>query len=141
MRIRAGVCVLAVATLVAAGCSSERDAPNAPLAFCRPASNYDYALSTKGRDLPIARQIRYLEAMVAAAPKAIEADARVFLDAMERVESDPSVRDNEKVEQAVKNVNRYAARAASSTPAAAGGSPWHRPRRSARARLPASSSP
>ena len=109
MRIRAGVCVLAVATLVAAGCSSERDAPTRPSRSARPASNYDYALSTKGRDLPIARQIRYLEAMAAAAPKAIEADAQMFLDAMERVESDPSVRDNEKVEQAVKNVNRYAA--------------------------------
>ncbi len=109
MRIRAGAGVLAVIALVAAGCSSERDAPNAPLAFCRPASNYDYALSTKGRDLPIARQIRYLEAMVAAAPKAIEADARVFLDAMERVETDPSAQDNEKVQQAVENVNRYAA--------------------------------
>lgn len=108
MRIRAGAGVL-VAALVAAGCSSERDAPNAPLAFCRPASNYDYALSTEGRDLPIARQIRYLEAMVAAAPKAIEADTRVFLDAMERVETDPSVQDNEKVQQAVENVNRYAA--------------------------------
>ena len=47
--------------------------------------------------------------MVAAAPKAIEADARVFLDAMERVETDPSVQDNEKVQQAVENVNRYAA--------------------------------
>jgi hypothetical protein len=110
MRIRAGAGVLAVIALVAAGCSSERDAPNAPLAFCRPASNYDYALSTKGRDLPIARQIRYLEAMVAAAPKAIEADARVYLDALERVREDPtSVVDNPKVKEAVENVNRYAA--------------------------------
>ena len=101
--------MLAVALLVVAGCSSERDAPDAPLAFCRPAADYDHALSTKGRDLPIARQIDYLRAMVDAAPKEIEADARVFLDALERVEEDPSVRDNPKVRTAVENVNRYAA--------------------------------
>ena len=109
MRIRAAAGVAAVAALVAAGCSSERDAPDAPLSFCRPASNYDHALSTKGRDLPIDRQIRYLRAMVDAAPKEIEADARVFLDALERVREDPSIQDNDKVQQAVENVNRYAA--------------------------------
>jgi hypothetical protein len=109
IRIRAGAGILALALLVAAGCSSERDAPDAPVAFCRPAADYDHALSTKGRDLPIARQIDYLRAMVDAAPKVIEADARVFLDALERVEEDPSVRDNAKVRTAVENVNRYAA--------------------------------
>jgi hypothetical protein len=108
-RIRAGAGVLAVVALVAVGCSSERDAPNAPLAFCRPAANYDHALSTEGADLPVARQIRYLRAMADAAPKEIEADTRVFLDAMERVSEDPSLRDNEKVRTAVENVNRYAA--------------------------------
>jgi hypothetical protein len=110
MRIRAGAGVLAVVALVAAGCSSERDAPNAPLAFCRPASNYDYAITTKGRDLPITRHIHYLRAMVAAAPKAIEADARVYLEALERQQERPSApRDDPKVQQAVENVNRYAA--------------------------------
>jgi hypothetical protein len=109
MRIRAGAGLLAVVALAAAGCSSERDAPDAPLAFCRPAANYDHALSTKGADLPIARQIRYLQEMVAAAPKVIRADAEVFLDALERVETDPSVRDDPKVKDAVDHVNRYAA--------------------------------
>ena len=107
--IRTGAGILAVAALVAAGCSSERDAPDGPLAFCRPAANYDHALATKGRDLPLARQIRYLRAMVAGAPPEIIADTRVFLDALERVEEDAGVRDDPKVRQAVENVNRYAA--------------------------------
>ena len=110
MRIRAGVGVLAVAALVAAGCSSERDAPNAPLAFCRPAANYDHAIATEGRDLPLARHIHYLRAMVAAAPKVIEADARVYLEALERQQEQPSApKDDPKIQQAVENVNRYAA--------------------------------
>jgi hypothetical protein len=107
--IRVGAALLAVTALIATGCSGESDAPDAPLAFCRPAANYDHALSTKGRDLPLARQIRYLRAMVAAAPREIVADARVFLDALERRQEDTSVVDNPKVKRAVENVNRYAA--------------------------------
>ena len=54
-------------------------------------------------------QIRLVQRMVDTAPAKIKADAQTFVDALQRVETDPSVKDNVKIKRAVENVNRYAA--------------------------------
>lgn len=99
------VAVVAVALLVGA-CRSGGDAPKAPRAFCDAASRYDDRLS-KGAKLD--EQIRLVERVAAAAPAKVKADAETFLDALRRVETDPSVKDDPKIKRAVENVNRYAA--------------------------------
>lgn len=93
---------------MAAGCSSERDAPNAPLAFCRAAAEYDHRLSTRS-EVPLRVQIQLVEDIAAAAPREVAADAETFLDALRRVGEDPGVRDDPDIKRAVQNVNRYAA--------------------------------
>jgi hypothetical protein len=97
----AGVAALAVA------CGSDGgDTPKAPVAFCKAASRFDDRLS-KGAELD--EQIRLVQRMVDAAPARIRPDTQTFVDALRRVESDPSVKDDPKVKKAVDNVNRYAA--------------------------------
>jgi hypothetical protein len=100
------VSIVLVFAVLGAGCRSGGDAPKAPRAFCAAASDYDNRLS-KGAKLD--EQIRLVEKIVATAPAKIEADAETFLDALRRVESDPSVKDDAEIKQAVENVNRYAA--------------------------------
>lgn len=101
--------VVAVALLVTA--CSRNDAPEAPRAFCEAAFRYEKELerqASKGTT-DIGRQIELVENLYETAPKAIRSDAKTFLDAMRRVEDDPAVRDNPRIERAVNNVNRYAA--------------------------------
>jgi negative regulator of sigma E activity len=99
--------VLLVAALVGGACSSESgNAPKAPLAFCRAAARYDDRVS---RNAKIDEQIRLVQRMVDTAPAKIKAEAQTFVDALRRVEADPSVKDNATVKKAVENVNRYAA--------------------------------
>jgi hypothetical protein len=105
---RAVLGALGALTLAVTGCSSERDAPDAPLAFCRAASEYDHQLSTE-TELPLREQIRLVGDIVEAAPRPIVDDARAFLRALEAVRTDPSVRDDPDIRRAVENVNRYAA--------------------------------
>jgi len=107
-RVRPGhaTALLAVVAVMAVGCSSERDAPNAPLAFCKAAAEYDYQLD-RGARLP--EQIQLVADIVSAAPPKIAADAETFLDALQRVEDDPSIQDDPQIKRAVDNVNRYAA--------------------------------
>jgi hypothetical protein len=100
---------LVVAAFLAAGCSSERDAPDAPLAFCKAAAEYDHRLSTKQGDVPLRVQIALVADMASAAPPKIAPDANTFLDALQRVEDDPGIVDDPKIKRAVENVNRYAA--------------------------------
>lgn len=96
-----GLAVLAV------GCGSEGgDAAKAPLAFCRAASRFDDRLS-KGAEID--EQIRLVQGMVDTAPARIRRDAQTFVDALRRVETDSSVKDDPSVKRAVENVNRYAA--------------------------------
>ena len=93
--------------MLAVGCGSEgSDAPKAPLAFCKAASRYDDRLS-RGAKVP--EQVRLVQRMVDSAPARIKADAQTFVDALRRVETDDSVKDDPKVKKAVENVNRYAA--------------------------------
>ena len=99
--------VLLVAALVGGACSSESgNAPKAPLAFCKAAARYDDRVS---RNAKIDEQIRLVQRMVDTAPAKIKANAQTFVDALRRVETDPSVKDNPRVKRAVENVNRYAA--------------------------------
>lgn len=101
------VAVLAGAVVLAVGCGSDGgDAPKAPLAFCKAASRFDDRLS-KGAEVD--EQIRLVQGMVDTAPAKIRPDAQTFVDALRRVGTDPSVKDNPKVKKAVENVNRYAA--------------------------------
>ena len=99
--------IVLVAALVGGACSSESaNAPKAPLAFCQAAARYDDRVS---RNAKIDEQIRLVQRMVDTAPAKIKADAQTFVDALRRVETDPSVKDNAKVKRTVENVNRYAA--------------------------------
>jgi hypothetical protein len=99
--------VLLVAALVGGACSSDSaNAPKAPLAFCRAAARYDDRVS---RNAKIDEQIRLVQRMVDTSPAKIKADTQTFVDALRRVEADPSLKDNPKVKRAVENVNRYAA--------------------------------
>jgi hypothetical protein len=101
------IAVLVASVAVAASCGSDsRDAPKAPLAFCKAAARYDDRVS---RNAKIDEQIRLVQRMVDTAPAKIRADAQTFVDALRRVETDPSVKKDPKVKAAVEDVNRYAA--------------------------------
>lgn len=103
---------LLVAATIAAACSGESDAPDAPLAFCKAAAEYDHRLSTK-TEVPLRVQIRLVSDIVDAAPAKIATDAQTFLDALKAVrtesERDDPKPDDPKIKRAVENVNRYAA--------------------------------
>lgn len=101
------IAVLVGAIVLAAGCGSESgDTTKAPLSFCRAAARFDDRLS---RGAKVNEQIRLVQGMVDTAPAKIRPDAQAFVDALRRVDTDPSVKDNPKVQKAVENVNRYAA--------------------------------
>jgi hypothetical protein len=96
-----------VASLLLGACRPDTSSgPKPSRAFCDAASDYDDRLS-KGAKLD--EQIRLVQRMADTAPAKIKADAQTFVDALRRVESDPSVKDDSNVEQAVEDVNRYAA--------------------------------
>jgi hypothetical protein len=98
--------VLLISVVLITGCRDSGSAPKAPEAFCDAASKYDDRVS---RNAKIDEQIRLVQRMVDKAPAKIKADAQTFVDALRRVESDPSVKGDPKVKRAVDSVNRYAA--------------------------------
>jgi hypothetical protein len=99
--------VIVGVALVAGACGSEgSSAPKPPRAFCDAAARYDDRVA---RNAKIDEQIRLVQRMVDTAPAKTKGDAQTFVDALRRVESDPSVKDDPKVKAAVENVNRYAA--------------------------------
>jgi hypothetical protein len=100
------VAILIVSFLAGACRSEESSGPKPSRAFCAAAADYDDRLS-KGAKLD--EQIRLVQRMVDAAPAKIQADAQTFVDALRRVETDPSVKDDPKIQRAVEKVNRYAA--------------------------------
>jgi len=103
----ASIAVVVAAVVLIAGCGSDSgDSPKAPLAFCKAASRYDDRLSKGAK---VDEQIRLVARMAATAPAKIKADTETFLDALRRVETDKSVKDDPTVKHAVENVNRYAA--------------------------------
>jgi len=103
--------VAAVVALIvaAAGCSSAAKA-TPPKAFCDAANRYEgelYHEQTVGK-IDVAKQISIVEQMAAHAPTSLRSDTQTFLNALRKVGTDPRLRDNPKVKQAVDNVNRYA---------------------------------
>jgi hypothetical protein len=103
----AGVVAVVVVTLLVGACRPDTTSgPKPSRAFCDAASRYDDRLS-KGAKLD--EQIRLVQRMVETAPAKIKADTQTFVDALRRVEADPSVKDDREVKQAVEEVNRYAA--------------------------------
>jgi hypothetical protein len=102
----AGIATLVVTLVVVAGCRDSTSGPKPPEAFCEAATRYDKRVQ-KGAKLD--EQIRLVERMVDAAPSKIKADAQTFVDALRRVETDPSVKDDPDIKRAVDDVNRYAA--------------------------------
>lgn len=107
-RLRIMLLVL-VLTVVATACSRE-DTPTASKAFCRAAERYNTELERQQKrgEIDTDRQIARVEDLVAEAPPEVEADAQTFLDALRRVEDDPSIKGDPKVQEAVDNVNRFA---------------------------------
>jgi hypothetical protein len=103
------VAVAAALLLVGVACGGQsQSAPNKP--FCENAYRYEAELQreqTNGR-LDLERQISVVRSLAATAPRSIHADAQRFLQALEQVRTDPSVRNNAAVRRAVDNVNRYA---------------------------------
>jgi hypothetical protein len=101
--------VVTAAIGAAAGCSRE-ETPTASRAFCRAADDYNSEIERSQRrgEASIERQLPLVEELARTAPKAIARDARTFVDALEKVEADPTVRDDPDVRTAVDNVNRYA---------------------------------
>ena len=96
-------------TVAAAGCSGAAKAAP-PKAFCDAANRYEGELDheqTVGK-VDVTKQISIVEQMAAHAPASLRSDTQTFLHALREVGTDPRLRDNPKVKQAVDNVNRYA---------------------------------
>jgi hypothetical protein len=107
---RLAIPLVAVTLVAAATACSRVETPMASRAFCRAADRYNTELERQAErgEIDVDRQVTRVEALVRTAPRAIADDAAVFLDALRRVRTDPSVRDDPGVEDAVDNVNRYA---------------------------------
>lgn len=107
------VVAIALALLVV-GVACSGQSSSAPKPFCQNAYNYENELvqeQTNGK-IDAAKQIALFKRLVATAPPAVHADAQTFLAALEKVQADPSVRNDRSVTEpahrAVDRVNRYA---------------------------------
>jgi hypothetical protein len=98
--------VLLISVGLVAGCRDSGSAPKAPEAFCQAASKFDDRVSKEAK---VDEQIQLVQRMVDTAPTKIKADAQTFVDALRRVETEPSLKDDPKIKQAVDKVNRFAA--------------------------------
>ncbi len=99
------VVVVAVGVGAAGGCREEKQKVKAPKRFCDAAVHFEDRLE-KGAKLD--EQIRLVRKLVDTAPPRIKADTVTFLRALERVGTDPSVKDNKRIKNAVDRVNGYA---------------------------------
>jgi hypothetical protein len=104
--------VAAALLLVGVACSGQSS--TAPKPFCENAYRYEAELEREQTNgtVDAAKQISLVRQLVATAPPAIHADAQRFLDTLERVQANPSVRNDRSIidaaHQAVDRVNRYA---------------------------------
>jgi hypothetical protein len=86
--------------------SSSLPRPSKP--FCEAAHRYDVRVEKLA---PIGEQIQIVQRMADHAPKDIAKDTQTFLNALQRVaDGDKSVVDNDRIRDAVDNVNRRASR-------------------------------
>lgn len=107
--------VVVVAVISYLGRQSESEAPRAPKAFCKAAKAYEDEIDRQAEryELDVDRQIARVEGMVATAPKAIRAEAEVFLRSLEEYRDAPNeaarerLKDDPEVKAAVDDVNRY----------------------------------
>jgi len=108
-RLTALVLLAVVATAAACGGSSEK--PTVNKAFCDAAGRYEKELQRqlKRKVVDVDAQIAIIEDLAEAAPKPIRPEAERFLDALQRVEDEPELRDDPDIRKAVDDVNRYAA--------------------------------
>ena len=98
------------AVLLFGACSGRQESlPRPSRVYCETAYRYEQRIQRNPRP-SVDAQIAMLSKMAANAPKDIVADVAVFLDAMRRVETDPSVKDHAEVVTAVDNVNRRTSR-------------------------------
>jgi len=67
----------------------------------------DHAPTEEGK-IDVDRQIELVAELARTAPTSIQADADIFLDSLQRVGDDPSLKDDPDVREAVDNVNRLA---------------------------------
>jgi hypothetical protein len=80
----------------------------APPAFCKVADRMEKEFELHGRKR-VARQLTLVEDLAAVAPRRIQPDMQVYLEAMRRrVQNDRSVIDDPAIQRSVDNVNRYA---------------------------------
>jgi predicted lipoprotein len=109
--VRRGIAIVLVAAgAVALGACGGEHTPTASSAFCTAADRYNNELvkeQTKGT-IDVAAQIRRVSELARTAPARIRHDAQVFLDALKRVQTDPSVKRDPAVKHSVDNVNRLA---------------------------------
>lgn len=109
MRVLRAVVVLGLAAGMLGACSgdSQSSLPKPSRAFCQAAYDYDTNLA-KLQGKP-RKQTELVQKLADHAPTDITKDAQLYLDAMKRaIAGDDSVKDNPKVESAVKNVERRA---------------------------------
>jgi hypothetical protein len=103
------VALVTAITAAVAACSSASDPaserPRPSAAFCAAAARFDERVPTAS----LAEQIRMVRRLVATAPPDVADEARTFLDALRRVRTDPSVRDDPGIKRAVDDLNRRAA--------------------------------
>ena len=103
--------IVLVVALVALGVGCSRsEKPEASKEFCRAADRYNTELERQQENgkIDTDRQIERVEKLAATAPASIRDEAEVFLDALRRVDDDPSVKDDPEIREAVDDVNRYA---------------------------------
>lgn len=114
MAAMSGRVVVLAAALVVVGLGCSGQSSTAPKPFCENAYKYENELVQEQANgkVDTAKQIALVKALVATAPPAVHADAQRFLDALEKVQADPSVRNDRSVTEpahrAVDRVNRYA---------------------------------
>ncbi len=100
--------LLSAALLITAcsGSNEENVLPDPKQAFCDKGKEYE-ALITSGKKVSVDEQLAIVREINANAPIDIAADTQVFLRALERVSNgDKSVVDDERIQEAIVNVNR-----------------------------------
>jgi hypothetical protein len=132
--MRPGIVRLALAltaAIVVAACSrGDESVEPAPEAFCDAVIDLEDGLAElagKAEDVQVRGQIPLVRRVADTAPRQVERDARIFLEALEAVRDnpdDPSLRDDPDVLEAVENVERYAIEGCELYERDGGGSPF-----------------
>jgi hypothetical protein len=106
LRPLTAVCAAVGCALILGACGERGENLARPTkAYCEAAFRYEERIQRPPQP-SIDKQIAMVAELAELAPPDIAADAAIFLDAMQRVETDPSVKDNPAVQEAVDNVNR-----------------------------------